>query len=997
MLPADAVAQSSTAAAWSEITPPGGPSGPILAHLPATIGYDPGSNRLVVFIPSNPAVSGGLTSQVWVLTNANGLGSTPTWTQLSPSGTSPAIEFAPAGTYDAASNRLIIYGGCIVHCGSVSPDVWVLTNANGLGGTPAWTQLSPSAAQGRADHTVVYDPTTDRLIAFGGQLGFFGTDQNDTRTLSNATGRTSPATWTTLAPAGALPGIRADHTAVYDAAQARMIVFGGQNNVRTCCPYDIRPYNDTWVLASATGTTGAPSWQQLATSGGSPPARSLHAATYDQANDRLLVFGGRSWSNVAQSWNTLGDLWELSHANGLGSAPVWRQLTPAGTPPPAIGATAAALDTANQRLLVFGGIDQSDAAFARVWVASLPPAGTGGSGNPGGGTGSISGGVYQNTTASPLVNAGVEVCNTVGACTSTQTGPMGQFSVRDLAAGDYKIRAFPPSGATLDSNIIGPITLTAGATLTGQNVILHDLQPLFGGAGSTTITQDGVQVPPGTVPALYRNRPFTMKLTSQCPTATVNYLIRMGNQDIQGAFREIQPDLWEATVTWPFSAGAAHVMLSISTCTGTGPRGEFDVLFTDPSGAVRTTSGAPLAGAMVTLLRAENAEAVFEQVPEGSSLMSPANRHNPSTTDSLGQFGWDVLAGFYKVRAEATGCAAPGAPAQPFVESGVLTIPPPATEIDLRLLCESTPPVTAPTLTPALNAAGWTRTDTVVRLDATDNPGGTGVATTYYAVDSAGCTPAALAQCAVYDAPFAVTAEGIHTISYFSVDKAGNAESLHQLPIRIDKTAPEAVVQFDPTTQDIAVIGKDALSGAPPGPTAPQTVVIRGAGNASIERRTYTVTDLAGNTLVVSLDVRRAGAAWDGQVVGLRYNGGAEQPPPPNDLAFTSVVLADGRVQSLVQRLNVTGQSARAVYTGPRDETLLFVPGGSPRPSQTRTGLVLLGLTTDRGSLTLTVPAPAAAGASEAAPVVPAATPTAQSSSTARLVPTVTATGSAQS
>ena len=59
--------------------------------------------------------------------------------------------------------------------------------------------------------------------------------------------------------------------------------------------------------------------------------------------------------------------------------------------------------------------------------------------------------------------------------------------------------------------------------------------------------------------------------------------------------------------------------------------------------------------------------------------MSPANRNNPDSTDGTGHFGWDVIAGYYKVEASAPGCAT--------ASTGVLNIPPPVTNLDIRLSC----------------------------------------------------------------------------------------------------------------------------------------------------------------------------------------------------------------------------------------------------------------------------------------------------------------------
>jgi hypothetical protein len=79
--------------------------------------------------------------------------------------------------------------------------------------------------------------------------------------------------------------------------------------------------------------------------------------------------------------------------------------------------------------------------------------------------------------------------------------------------------------------------------------------------------------------------------------------------------------------------------------------------------------------------------------------MSPSNRANPDLTDADGYFHWDVIAGFYKVRAEKSGCHNPNNAAQTFVETIVLEIPPPALDLDLRLECGGGP---APTPTPAI-------------------------------------------------------------------------------------------------------------------------------------------------------------------------------------------------------------------------------------------------------------------------------------------------------
>src|SRR5438105_4902207 len=162
--------------AWTQLAPFG------LAPIPrfgAGAAYDPGSNRLIVFggaYVDYPAISGACTSfvnggtanDVWVLTNANGSGGAPSWTPLVPAGVPPAPRRTSVVVYDAANNRLIVFGGSEA-CGKRN-DVWVLSNANGLGGTPGWTQLTPSGAGAlpRAGHTAVYHQATRRSVIFGG-------------------------------------------------------------------------------------------------------------------------------------------------------------------------------------------------------------------------------------------------------------------------------------------------------------------------------------------------------------------------------------------------------------------------------------------------------------------------------------------------------------------------------------------------------------------------------------------------------------------------------------------------------------------------------------------------------------------------------------------------------------------------------------------------------------------------------------------------------------
>lgn len=55
-------------------------------------------------------------NEVWVLTNANGMGGTPAWIKLLPAGSPPFSNGGENVVYDQATNRLIVYGGCFANC-----------------------------------------------------------------------------------------------------------------------------------------------------------------------------------------------------------------------------------------------------------------------------------------------------------------------------------------------------------------------------------------------------------------------------------------------------------------------------------------------------------------------------------------------------------------------------------------------------------------------------------------------------------------------------------------------------------------------------------------------------------------------------------------------------------------------------------------------------------------------------------------------------------------
>ncbi len=311
--------------------------------------YDAALQRMIVF--------GGLNDQDEYLNDVWGLNlitGSEGWQELSPSGTPPTPRAGHSAVYDAIGRRMIVFGG---ENGVESfNEVWAL---NLIPGRLAWTELTPSGTPPavRSDHTVVNDPGGGWMIVFGGRLSTL--KYNDVWLLVLTPGSESwaPLGPVGIPPAGTWPSDRSGHAAVRDAANGRMIVFGGETN-----PF----LNDTWSLDLSGGGGG---WTELAPAGTLPPTRTLHSAIYDDPNGRMIVFGGQSDG----TW--LDDVWTIDLTAG---AETWTKIAPAGheiapgkviTPEARSGHTAI-YDAAHERMILFGGADDLHARND-VWALDL--------------------------------------------------------------------------------------------------------------------------------------------------------------------------------------------------------------------------------------------------------------------------------------------------------------------------------------------------------------------------------------------------------------------------------------------------------------------------------------------------------------------------------------------------------------------------------------------------------------------------------------------------
>src|SRR5438874_2316720 len=98
----------------------------------------------------------------------------PKWGPLNATGlTFPLLRVGSTSVYDPASNTMILFAGTSSDQPSGQPrlnDVWLLTNANGLGDSSAWSKLITQGGSPpvRNDHSAVYDSVNNRMIINGG-------------------------------------------------------------------------------------------------------------------------------------------------------------------------------------------------------------------------------------------------------------------------------------------------------------------------------------------------------------------------------------------------------------------------------------------------------------------------------------------------------------------------------------------------------------------------------------------------------------------------------------------------------------------------------------------------------------------------------------------------------------------------------------------------------------------------------------------------------------
>jgi hypothetical protein len=103
---------------------------------------------------------------------------------------------------------------------------------------------------------------------------------------------------------------------------------------------------------------------------------------------------------------------------------------------------------------------------------------------------------------------------------------------------------------------------------------------------------------------------------------------------------------------------------------------------------------------------------------------------------------------------------------------------------ELVVNLDVTSPITTAVVTGKPGTNGWYVSDVQMTLTATDNDCGSGVQAIYYSIDGAETIVEGSS------ASPSIIGDGTHTVTWFAVDNAGNAEAPQEMKINIDTTPP---------------------------------------------------------------------------------------------------------------------------------------------------------------------------------------------------------------
>jgi cysteine-rich repeat protein len=176
-------------------------------------------------------------------------------------GLTPNKRDSHAFAYDAARQRIVMYGGYTVVRNLADTWEWDGT---------AWTQIPTAHSPGtRLDAAMAYDPIRHRIVLFGGFSAFYAGYQGSTWEYDGVD-------WTLKNPANSPPPLAAA-AMTFDANRGHILLYGGISG-------DATEGTATWDYDGNT-------WTKL-TPASNPGVRSGHRMVWDAKNNVVVLVGG---------------------------------------------------------------------------------------------------------------------------------------------------------------------------------------------------------------------------------------------------------------------------------------------------------------------------------------------------------------------------------------------------------------------------------------------------------------------------------------------------------------------------------------------------------------------------------------------------------------------------------------------------------------------------------------------------------------------------------
>ena len=292
-------------ASWVRLSPATSP--PVRSYFAMT--YDAASGKIIVFGGSSP---NGYLNDTWTFDGV-------TWTQVA-TDTPPPPRSAAQMAYDGVTHQVVLFGG--------------YDGTNYLGDTWLWNGRTSQWRRARTAHRptpvtgpMLFSDPNGRVDLFGGFDGHFYQ-----LTMWQWTG----SDWTQLFPA-TVPYARSSAAVATNPRIGQVVLFGGLG--------DVNP-NNTWTYDGTTWTLRSPVTQ--------PPLVYAASADFDPHINAVILFGGGSGGvdqNTTWQW--------------LAAAGNWTQLATTQSPPPREGAGMAYLP-ALRRVILFGG-QNSETPLSDTW------------------------------------------------------------------------------------------------------------------------------------------------------------------------------------------------------------------------------------------------------------------------------------------------------------------------------------------------------------------------------------------------------------------------------------------------------------------------------------------------------------------------------------------------------------------------------------------------------------------------------------------------------